>query len=311
MTDTETQRETTQRETQAETQPAGLASWSELALALGLTVRPAPLRRWVQSPNAGHLSGLVWGSPRSDVVFVHDLGDSSNGWDAVAIASGRDIVALDLVGHGRSSAASTIASPARQASALIDAVRSLAPTARLVVASGFGAAVALHAAVKRPATIRAVLVVDGGTVASGASPLSDPGGFADLDEVVARLSTVAPGRHPAFVRHLAAETTAPDEAGRFHWRSALGPVPDAYDEWLSIDRLGNLSVPIGVVTAKGGDPIDPVVRSVLERWPMTPTLIAATDVGSDLVACAPVAVAVAIDAFIARLSESTEGVSGS
>jgi pimeloyl-ACP methyl ester carboxylesterase len=313
MTDTQTQ-----HGAQPETgQTAGHEAWTELALDLGLVPRPAPLRRWVQSPNAGHLSGLVWGSPRSDVVLVHDLGDSSNGWDAVAIASGRDLVALDLVGHGRSSAAATIASPARQASALIDAVRSLAPTARLVVASGFGAVVALHAAIKRPAAIRAVLVVDGGTVASGASPLSDPDGFADLDDVVARLSGVAPGRHPAFVHHLAAETTAPNEAGRLHWRAQLGPVPDTYADWLSVERLGDLSVPLGVVTATDGEPLDPVVRSILQRWPTTPRLIAETDAGSaptvggDLAASAPVAVARAIDAFIVRLSERTDGANGS
>ena len=314
MTDT-----TQQQDTQAAggDQTTGREAWAELAGDLGLVARPAPLRRWVQSPNAGHLSGLVWGSPRSEVVLVHDLGDSSNGWDAVAIASGRDVVALDLVGHGRSSAASTIASPARQASALIDAVRSLAPTARLVVASGFGAVVALHAAVKRPATIRAVLVIDGGTVASGASPLSDPDGFADLDEVVARLSAVAPGRHPAFVRHLAAETTAPNETGRLHWRAQLGPVPDAYDEWLSVERLGDLSVPIAVVTATDGEPIDPVVRSILQRWPTTPRLMAEIDehadppVVRDLAASAAVAVARAIDAFIDRLSASTTEAVGS
>lgn len=310
MTNTTQQNDTQSTDTD---QITALDSWAELAGALGLVARPAPLRRWVQSPNAGHLSGLVWGSPRSDVVLVHDLGDSSNGWDAVAIASGRDLVALDLVGHGRSSAASTIASPARQAAALIDAVRSLAPTARLVVASGFGAVVALHAAIKRPTAIRSVLVIDGGTVASGASPLSDPDGFADLDEVVARLSAVAPGRHPAFARHLAAEATAPNEAGRLHWRAQLGPLPDTYDEWLSVERLGDPSVPIGVVTPTNGEPVDPVVRSILQRWPTTPRLIADTDIGSappvvgDLAASAPVAVARAIDAFIAGLSASTTG----
>src|SRR4029077_3889964 len=38
------------------------ARWQHLANALGVTPRSAPLRRWVQSPNAGHLSGLVWGA---------------------------------------------------------------------------------------------------------------------------------------------------------------------------------------------------------------------------------------------------------
>lgn len=290
----------------AATPDAATPDTGALAKALGLPYRPAPWRRWVQSPNAGHLSGLVWGSSRPEVVLVHDLGDSSNGWDAVALASRRELVALDLPGHGRSSVAGSIASPARQAPALLDAIRSLAPTARLVVASGLGAAIALQAAIKRPASVPAILVVDGGPVASNTAPLVDPDGFADLDAVVRRISHVAPGRPEPFVRHLAVETTVPRPDGRLEWRYQLGSIPDELAAWTSVERFGDdPPVPVAVVAA-GDEPHDPVVRSILARWPETPTYTIDAR-PADLIATAPVAVADAIDRHLVELSANDTG----
>jgi len=276
------------------------ARWQHLANALGVTPRSAPLRRWVQSPNAGHLSGLVWGASKPEVVLVHDLGDSSNGWDAVAIASGRDIVALDLAGHGRSSAAKSLAPPSRQAPGLVDAVRSLAPTARLVVATGLGAAVAIHAAIKRPASIRALLVVDGGAVASGIHPLVDDAGFADVDEAARRLSSAAPRRNPGFVRHLARETTTPSGNGGLEWRYQLGGVPDEAASWSSVDHLAELSIPIAVVTADATTVVDPIVNSILQRWPDTRRVTIGCP-STDLIGGSPVGVARAIDTYLEQL----------
>jgi pimeloyl-ACP methyl ester carboxylesterase len=284
-----------------------------VADAIGVERRPSPTRRWVQSASAGHLSGLVWGSPRSDVVLVHDLGDSSNGWDAVAIASDRDVVALDLAGHGRSSAADAVRSPAKQSPALLDAIRSFAPSARLVVASGLGAAIALQSAIKRPAAVPAILVIDGGPVASGAGPLVDPDGFGSIDDVVARLTAVAAHRHPVVIRHLAAESTVPRPDGRLDWRYQLGERPDDVDAWSSVDHFHEPPVPLGVVTATTGDPVDPIVRSILRRWPGTPRLVVGTAEspdGTDLVASQPVEVARAIDDFLTTLSSDPSPSSG-
>jgi pimeloyl-ACP methyl ester carboxylesterase len=280
------------------------ARWQQLAVDLGVPPRPSPLRRWVQSPNGGHLSGLVWGAAKSEVVLVHDLGDSSNGWDAVAVSSGRDIVALDLAGHGRSSAAASVAPPARQAPALLDAIRSLAPTARLVVATGFGAVVALHAAIKRPTSIRALLVVDGGAVASGIHPLIDEAGLADVDDAVRRLTDVAPRRHPAFIRHLATETTTPAGNGRLEWRYQLGGVPAEAASWASIDPLSEVSIPVAVVTSASGIVVDSIVQSILRTWPGTQRL----EIGGppdDLIGGSPLGIASAIDSYLEQLEGAT------
>ena len=309
MTDTGTSPERSTDVTENGPDETDRGPLQRLTDALGLPPRPAPLRRWVQSASAGHLSGLVWGAPKSEIVLVHDLGDSSNGWDAVALSSGRDMVALDLPGHGRSSTADAIKSPAKQSPALLDAIRSFAPSARLIVASGLGAAIALQAAIKRPASLPALLVVDGGPLAAGITPLIDPDGFASADEAAARLASVAPRRHPAVVRHLAEETTVPRPDGRLEWRSQLGEPPAELEGWMSVEQFGAAPVRLGVVTATG-DPVDPLVRSILQHWPDTPHLVigpnerAATGdlEGGDLVASRPVEVARAIDDFLATLA---------
>jgi pimeloyl-ACP methyl ester carboxylesterase len=255
----------------------------------------------VQSPNGNHLSGLVWGSTKPEIVLVHDLGDSSNGWDGVALALTRDAVALDLPGHGRSSEAASIAPPARQAPSLVDAIRSLAPTASLVVATGFGAAVAVHAVFKRLSPVKALLVIDGGAFAAGASPLVDPDGFNDVDEAARRLAAAAPRRHPAFVQHLAAETTVPDPDGRPAWRYQLGAPPDDVSAWWSFQSFDAIPIPLAVATAAGGPARDPVVQSILDHWPNTARL-AIDATGDDLAGAAPLAVAATIDRYVNELT---------
>ncbi|MCU1393559.1 MAG: putative hydrolase [Ilumatobacteraceae bacterium] len=274
--------------------------WDRFASAIGAGPRPAPLRRWVQSPNAGHFSGLVWGTGKPDVVLVHDLGDSSNGWDAVSVRLQRTVVALDLPGHGRSSSASAIASPARQAPALIDAIRSIAPTAALVVASGFGAAVALQAAAKRPQSIRAVLVIDGSPTSSGVGPVIPGAPFANVVEATAALAAIAPRRSSALNRHLARETTVAASGGGLEWRYQLGEVPAELAGWLDVSQFRDVTTPIGVVTT-GAEITDPIVRSILQRWPDARREVIHACPG-DLVATSPTAVAAAIEAFLTWLT---------
>ena len=118
-----------------------------------------PTRRWLQSPHAGHLSGLVWGAGPASVVLVHDRAGEASDWTAVADALELDVVAIDLPGHGRSSASSERETPARTALAVVDAVWSFAPRAALVAGTGAGAEVAVAAARRRPDRVRAVAVV--------------------------------------------------------------------------------------------------------------------------------------------------------
>jgi pimeloyl-ACP methyl ester carboxylesterase len=117
-------------------------------------------RRWMQSAHAGHVSSLGWDARPDSVVAVHDLGEAAVRWAPLAPLVAGGLVAIDLPGHGRSSAASgSPPTPARASLALLDGVWSFAPRTVLVVGRGHGAAAALAGARRRPDRIRAVAVL--------------------------------------------------------------------------------------------------------------------------------------------------------
>ena len=118
------------------------------------------LRRWMQSAHAGHVSSLGWNAGPESVVAVHDVGEAATRWGAVGPLVTGGLVAVDLPGHGRSSAATgPTPTPAWASLALLDAVWSFAPRTPLVVGRGHGAAAALAGARRRPDRIRAVAVL--------------------------------------------------------------------------------------------------------------------------------------------------------
>jgi pimeloyl-ACP methyl ester carboxylesterase len=130
-------------------------------------------RRWMQSAHAGHVSSLGWGAAPGSVVAVHDLGEAATRWAAAGALVPGGLVAVDLPGHGRSSASDgPPPTPARASLALLDAVWSFAPRTPLVVGRGHGAAAALAGARRRPDRIRAVAVL-ATPGAAGAIPVAD------------------------------------------------------------------------------------------------------------------------------------------
>ena len=82
----------------------------------------------MQSAHAGHISSIGWEAQPGSVVAVHDLGEAATRWAAVGPLVAGGLVAIDLPGHGRSSAADGPApTPGRASLALLDAVWSFAP----------------------------------------------------------------------------------------------------------------------------------------------------------------------------------------
>lgn len=282
--------------------PALLA---DLAAELGASTPDVPVRRWMQSPTAGHIAGLFWGGGAPELALLHDLGDSANGWDAVAVALQRPLVAIDLPGHGRSSGARSVPAPARAASAVLDGLWSHARHADTVVATGYGAAVALHAAARRPGNVRSLIVVDGGPLASGIFPTADR--FPDGDAAAAELSAQAPLRGPAAVRWQVAETTRPHPEGGLAWRSQPDR-PRGDEPWLRLEGLVDVGVPVGVVLANSGAPLDPIVSALLTRRPGAP--VRRIDAHRDLLGSAPAALAAAISSLAAELAPRERVVTG-
>lgn len=130
-------------------------------------------RRWMQSAHGHHLSGLLWGPRDAPVVAVHDLGEDATAWSEVAAGVPVGLVALDLPGHGRSSASLDAPTPARTALAVLDAAWSFAPRSPLLVGRGHGAAAALGAARRRPDRIRGVAVLSTSNATDAALATAD------------------------------------------------------------------------------------------------------------------------------------------
>ena len=81
----------------------------------------------------------VWGTASPELVLVHGGAQNAHTWDTVALALDRPLVAIDLPGHGHSAHRDDHAYwPAENAVALEQAVRALAPDARVVVGMSLG-----------------------------------------------------------------------------------------------------------------------------------------------------------------------------
>jgi pimeloyl-ACP methyl ester carboxylesterase len=125
---------------------------SEFALITGSAAKagggedaaPRARRSWVNVPDDGHVSAVLWGCGPPEVVFLHEAGRSARAWGEVALGLGRPSVAIDLPGHGRSDwRRNGRYEPRKLAGAIAEAIRSFAPRASLVVGSGLGGRTAL------------------------------------------------------------------------------------------------------------------------------------------------------------------------
>lgn len=135
----------------------------ELAESLGL---PGPdphrvQRRWVTVVSGGHVSGVTWDTGPAEIVLLHEARRSARSWDRVLLALGRPALALDLPGHGRSGwRGNGVYSPRRLAPAVSEAIRSFAPTSKVVAGAGLGALTAIALTARSPDLVRALVLVD-------------------------------------------------------------------------------------------------------------------------------------------------------
>ena len=108
-----------------------------------------------------------WPAPRGakSVLLLHGLASSSHIWDLVApnlAAGGRRAVAMDQRGHGRSAKPSSGYGFERVTGDGAAVIRSLRLGRPLVAGHSWGANVALELAVRRPRSVSALVLVDGG-----------------------------------------------------------------------------------------------------------------------------------------------------
>src|SRR5205807_8525655 len=112
---------------------------------------PAVARRDVEVADGRRVSALVWGDADPDLVLLHGGAQNSHTWDTVALALDRPLVAIDLPGHGHSShRPDHVYWPADNAVAVEQAVRALAPDARVVVGMSLGGLTSIALADRAP-----------------------------------------------------------------------------------------------------------------------------------------------------------------
>ena len=216
---------------------------------------PPDVRRVEVKTSNGTLSALAWGADTPELVLVHGGAQNAHTWDTVALALHRPILAVDLPGHGHSAHRDDHAYwPAENAATLEQALRELAPQARVVVGMSLGGLTALALADRAPDLVRQLVLVD---VTPGvnrekssaiAQFIDGPEFFESFDEILARTIAFNPTRSVSSLRRGILHNAIEAGDGRWRWRYDLprrgsgegadGQVmPGLDDLWKAVERV--------------------------------------------------------------------------
>lgn len=139
----------------------------ERAAASAASAAAAPREELIELADGRRLFTLTAGPPSAPpLVFLHGLGGAQTTWAPVLgrLAEQHRVVAIDLLGHGRSDKGDpavtdySVAGLADPISAVIEQL-GLAPT--VIVGHSLGGAVGLHLALERPKLVAGLVLIDG------------------------------------------------------------------------------------------------------------------------------------------------------
>ncbi len=275
---------------------------------------PRVRRSWVNVPAGGHVSGVFWGNGPPEVVFLHDIGESARGWDAVALALGRPSVAIDLPGHGRSDwRRDGRYEPGTLTSAVAEAIRSFAPRAQLVAGSGLGGRTALALRRRQPRLLPRLVLV---STLPGSVPSRVPGAerFASPAEALAALAVRRPERSAASLRREVRYELSKDRDGSWAWRHHPGNLPTAAagadgpgaaDEALWTE-LGQLGPAAALIRSDWVGPLSALDLARLRERAPDVQVITIPDGGADVAATQPAALAAALDQLLTTQPLTTQ-----
>ena len=203
----------------------GLLEEQAAELGIAWSGLPAVCRKRVLLPSGLHLSALVWGESDPEIVLVHGGSQSAHTWDAVALALGLPLLALDLPGHGCSDhRPDHDYRPWSMAVDVAVAVEELAPQAQVVAGLSLGGLTAICLAADRPRLVRrlAVLDVTPSVDISKAERIvtfwSGIDRFSSFEEMLARLVEYQPNRSVASLRRSLWHHVRRTEDGRWTWK---------------------------------------------------------------------------------------------
>jgi len=175
------------------------------------------------------VSALRWGSDDPEFVLLHGGAQNAHTWDTVALALGRPLLAIDLPGHGHSAWREDGAySPMNLADDVAAVVAAHAPHARVVVGMSLGGLTAMELAVRHPASVRSLVMVDitPGVNAAKTKAITDfvdgPQEFASFDDLLARTQEHNPTRTEASLRRGILHNAQQQADGSWQWRYDRG-----------------------------------------------------------------------------------------
>lgn len=229
---------------------------------------PAVRRVDVSMPHdpGRHVSALRWGDHDVEVVFLHGGAQNAHTWDTVVLALGRPALAIDLPGHGHSHWRDDGAyTPMNLADDVAVVVADLAPEARLVVGMSLGGLTAMELAVRHPAAVRSLVMVDitPGVNAEKAKAVIDfvdgPQEFASFDELLARTKEFNPTRSDSSLRRGILHNAAQRPDGSWQWRYDRSSHARSRDDEQLSGGSSSSDAPRGVhevLDGSNGDPGD-------------------------------------------------------
>jgi pimeloyl-ACP methyl ester carboxylesterase len=202
------------------------------------------------------VSALRWGSGAPEFVLVHGGAQNAHTWDTVALALGRPVLAVDLPGHGHSGwRADGAYSPMNLADDVAVVVAAHAPQARVVVGMSLGGLTAMELAVRHPALVRALVMVDitPGVNAAKTKAITDfvdgPQEFASFEDLLARTMEHNPTRSESSLRRGILHNAQQHPDGSWQWR---------YDRGSHARSQGRATAPTdGSSAASPASPVSP------------------------------------------------------
>ena len=235
-----------------------LGMFEENAEEAGLPWRgpPAVERRSVEVAPGRSVSALAWGMRDPEIVLLHGGAQNAHTWDTVALALDRPLVAVDLPGHGHSGwRPDHEYSPPQLADDVAVALRSLAPTARMVVGMSLGGLTALCLSARHPDLVRRLAVVDvtPGTDEAKAEPIisfiSGPEQFTSFDEILERTVQFNPTRTVSSLRRGVLHNALEQPDGTWVWRydRVWARPPEFGSLWDAVD-----AVQVPLLLVRGG-----------------------------------------------------------
>ncbi|HSP28472.1 MAG TPA: alpha/beta hydrolase [Ilumatobacteraceae bacterium] len=175
------------------------------------------------------VSALRWGSDEPELVLVHGGAQNAHTWDTVALALGRPLLSVDLPGHGHSDwRADGAYSPMNLADDVAAVMTAHAPTARVVVGMSLGGLTAMELAVRYPALVRGLVMVDitPGVNAAKTKAITEfvdgPQEFASFDDLLARTMEHNPTRSESSLRRGILHNAHQQPDGSWQWRYDRG-----------------------------------------------------------------------------------------